>query len=217
LDFIANCGLGEASNNDDFAEPSQALEQILDSTSFSSGSVNEIAEAGEDIDVYISFTHGDNVPVLANEQGWVSSFHLALKVMLGHRLGRDANVWFDQKVIGDHPMAIDKTFFDRIVKATALVAVITPLYLRSEWSIRELEKFKPTIFEGGHSNLFLVYRFPIDNLHEIPAHARDVLGYNFYTNEGGVSTELEVDSREYLIVVARLAFAIAQRIRIRDK
>jgi len=108
-------------------------------------------------------------------------------------------------------MTIDNSYVEKRMNATAFVAVITPRYLRSAWCIKELETFKPTISDGS-SNLYPVYRFPIDNRDEIPAHARDMLGYVFYIHEDGIPIELEADSRRFLIVVATLASDIVSRI-----
>ena len=41
--------------------------------------------AGEEIDVFISFAHGDNAPVSADQEGWVTSVHRVLQRMLSQR------------------------------------------------------------------------------------------------------------------------------------
>ncbi|HBH72714.1 MAG TPA: hypothetical protein DDY43_04580 [Synechococcales bacterium UBA10510] len=187
--------------------PTEILEAI-----HSAVPVEAATRAGEEIDVFISFAHGDNAPVSADQEGWVTSFHRVLQRMLSQRLGRQARVFSDQELIQGDSMTIDHAYVERLEKATTFVAVITPRYLRSKWCINELERFKPTI-TNGRSNLFPVYRFPIVNRDEIPAHAQDLLGYHFYAQEEGIPITLEAESREFINLVYTLVVDISRTIK----
>jgi hypothetical protein len=75
---------------------------------------------------------------------------------------------------------------ERLPKVAALVSVISPRYVRSEWCVRELNEFmKATAATGGvrvgdKTRIFKVVKTPVP-LDEQPAHLQEVLGYEFYS------------------------------------
>ena len=90
-------------------------------------------------DVFISYTHLDNQPLIEGQKGWISCFYSLLKVRLGELLGREPNIWFDKKLrAGDELTGEIKS---KLQKAKTLLPIVTPRYLKSEWCKKELHGF----------------------------------------------------------------------------
>ena len=91
-----------------------------------------------DNDIFISYSHKDNKPI-AQEEGWVEQFHNALKTRLEQVLGDPAVVWRDKKLQGNDKF--DATIVEQLSKTAALVSILSPSYINSEWCIKELQEF----------------------------------------------------------------------------
>jgi hypothetical protein len=147
---------------------------------------------------------------MPGEKGWVTSLCQVLRIVLSQRLGRQANIWMDDgESLGKS--LCDETL-ERLENAAAVVAVITPRYLRSKWCLRELEMFKLKI-SNNHGNLYPVYRFPIGSRDELPDKLQDIIGYPFYNANGGMPLEFEPDRQEFLMKVIQMAADIALTIK----
>jgi len=81
---------------------------------------------------FISHAHIDNQPLPTEKDGWVTLLHEALEQLLAGRLGGNVDVWRDDKLRGND------VFSDEIIaqfpKTAVLVSVLSPRYLKSEWS-----------------------------------------------------------------------------------
>ena len=172
------------------------------------------------MDVFISYSHRDNEPDPVLETRWVSDLHRAIEHRLGQILGRDAVVWRDPRMKGNEPVgvALDR----RLEKATALVCVITPSFIGSSWCRRELESFGEVCQRQemesieGRSRIFKVLKTPVD-LEQHPPGVRELLGYEFYTQdpETGYPQELQKAfgkevQVQYWQRLNRLAYEIAE-------
>jgi hypothetical protein len=169
--------------------------------------------------LFISYAHIDDAPLNAGQKGWISRFHTSLDAMLSMRLGRDAKIWRDEKLQGND------VFSDEIVarfrRCALLMSVVTPRYVDSEWCTREAREFCQSAEEtggltvGNKSRVFKVIKTPPDTQETLPAHMKDLLGFEFYTDKDGALLELDPDfgpeySQLYLRKVGRLAQDIAQ-------
>jgi len=71
-----------------------------------------------DQDVFISYTHIDNRPLGAEQQGWIAMLEQALATRLAMLLGEDPRIWRDKKLGGnDH---FDREIVDHLVRAATL-------------------------------------------------------------------------------------------------
>jgi hypothetical protein len=137
-----------------------------------------------DTDAFISYAHLDNVELIEGRKGWVANLHRALEVRVGQLLGKQAHIWRDPKLAGNDFFA--ETLMDRLKRVAALVSVVSPRYVRSEWTLRELSEFsKAAELQGGirwrdKARIFKVMTSPVAlELH--PPELRSLLGYEFFT------------------------------------
>jgi hypothetical protein len=173
--------------------------------------------------VFISYAHIDNVPLSAEQQGWISRFHNTLSAMLSMRMGRKAEIWRDSKLQGNDIFADE--IIQQFPKTELLVSVLTPRYAESEWCTREVKEFcKSAESTGGlvvdnKSRVLKVIKLPIDSEDPLPPVMRQALGYLFYELDEQ-QTPLELDpaygeefTRKYNLKLAKLAYDIAQLVK----
>lgn len=136
-----------------------------------------------DADAFISYAHMDNVELVEGQKGWVANLHRALEVRLGQLLGKHAHIWRDPKLQGNDVFA--DALVTRLQRVAALVSVVSPRYIKSEWAHRELvEFFKAAESQGGISihdkaRIFKVLKTPVP-LEMHPPELRSILGYEFF-------------------------------------
>ena len=137
-----------------------------------------------DRQIFISYAHLDDQPLMADQAGWVSLFHSTLQTLLSQRLGAPADIWRDDKLRGND------TFSDEILKQLAgtaiFVSILTPRYLKSEWCTKEIRSFCQQA-EAGQSlvvdnkaRVIKVLKLPIDAGQSLPPVVGQQLGYEFY-------------------------------------
>jgi len=99
-------------------------------------------------DAFISYAHIDNVELIEGRKGWVANLHRALAIRLGQLLGEAPQIWRDPKLQGNDFFA--ETLVERLQRVAALITVVSPRYVRSEWALRELSEFgmQPNIRAG---------------------------------------------------------------------
>lgn len=138
-------------------------------------------------DVFISYAHIDDQPMMEGQRGWISQFHRSLEVRMAQLLGQELKVWRDPKLQGSD--LFDEALVRQFSDSKVLVSVLTPRYVRSEWCRRELEEFvRAQAARGGitaenKSRVFKVVKTPVAP-QEIPAQLSDLfsrlLGFDFY-------------------------------------
>lgn len=139
-----------------------------------------------DRQAFISYTHLDNRPVATEEYGWVTLLHKALKNYLDRQLGRDAEIWRDERLAGND--AFPAEIAAKLEHTAVLVAVLSPRYFESEWCEQEIKRFcEVAEREGGllvdnKCRVFKVLTMPVSKqeIAELQPELRDVLGYQFY-------------------------------------
>ncbi|MFK7855052.1 MAG: TIR domain-containing protein [Granulosicoccus sp.] len=169
-------------------------------------------------DLFISYAHIDNQPLKEDLSGWISRFHASLEALLSMRMGKSVNIWRDDKLQGnDH-------FADEIVsqfsKTAALVSVLSPRYLNSEWCAREVNAFCEHADRSGgllvknKARIFKVLKSPVDSEEPLPSIMQELLGYEFYKTEDGVPVEMDEFygkqyGQDFNRMLNKLAFEIA--------
>ena len=167
---------------------------------------------------FISYAHIDNQPLPTEKAGWVTLFHDALQQLLSGRLGGNADIWRDQKLRGND------IFSDEIVaqfpRTAALISILTPRYLRSEWCTKEIKEFCEVaqraggLVVGNKCRVFKVVKLPTDQQDPLPPVLTQVLGYEFYDfDEDKTPRELdpafgEKSKQDFLRKIAKLAWDI---------
>src|SRR5918998_835940 len=90
-------------------------------------------------DAFISYAHLDNVELVEGRKGWVANLHRALEVRVGQLLGKSPHIWRDPKLQGNDLFA--ETLIEKLRRVAVLVTVVSPRYVKSEWTLRELKEF----------------------------------------------------------------------------
>jgi hypothetical protein len=147
-------------------------------------------------DAFISYAHLDNVELMEGRKGWVANLHRALEVRLGQLLGKQPQIWRDPKLAGNDVLA--QTLLERIRKVTALISVISPRYVKSEWTRKELSEFYHSAEEhggvkvGSKARIFKVLKTPVPvEMH--PPEVRSLLGYEFFKVDPETGKVRELD------------------------
>ena len=136
-----------------------------------------------EFDVFVSYAHIDNTAADERHKGWVAKLHETLDRRLTQLLGKPTRIWRDPKLKGND--VFEEVLVDRVRRAAVLVSVVSPRYVRSEWTIRELNEFwKAAEQQGGvqvrdKSRIFKVLKTPVPLNQQSPA-LRSLLGYEFF-------------------------------------
>ncbi|MEL7086630.1 MAG: TIR domain-containing protein [Cyanobacteria bacterium J06597_1] len=139
-------------------------------------------------DVFISYAHIDNQPLLEESKGWVTRFHRILETRLAQLIGAKPKIWRDEKLQGNDKFGPE--ILEQLPKVVVLVLVLTPRYVKSEWCLRELHHFYQEaatsggLLKGNKSRVFMAIKTPIP-LEERPEDLQDFLGYEFYEVDAG--------------------------------
>ncbi len=134
-------------------------------------------------DAFISYAHLDNIGLVEGRKGWVANLHRALEIRVAQLLGKDARIWWDPKLQGNDYFAV--TLSERLQRVAALVAVLSPRYIKSEWGRKEIDEFcKAAQQQGGvrvrdKARIFKVLKTPVP-LDQHPQELQSLLGYEFF-------------------------------------
>ncbi len=133
-------------------------------------------------DIFISYAHIDDAALIEGKPGWVSEFHRSLKTRLGQLLGYEPKIWRDPKLQGNDIFADE--IEDQIPKVALLISILSPRYIKSEWCLREVDKFCEVHQDTGvrsqnKSRIFKIVKTPLE-IQDHPDVMRDLLGYDFY-------------------------------------
>jgi hypothetical protein len=141
-----------------------------------------------ELDVFISYAHVDNLELTEGRQGWVSNFHRALQIRLAQVLGREVRVWRDDKLSAND--IFDEHVVERVANAAVFICVLSPRYVKSQFTQQELNAFLRSADEhddlvvGTQSRLVKVLKQPVP-LSEQPRELQSMLGYEFFMIDPG--------------------------------
>lgn len=144
----------------------------------------------DEYDVFISYAHRDNQPLLQtdSDKGWVSNFDEILNKFLTRELGRDAKIWRDRNnrpgdFFGDK-------IKENLLRSKAFVLILSPSYVNSEWCNKEFDTFldeRVPIRIEDKSCVFPIVTKPVEET-QIPARLnnflKEVLYAEFFKREG---------------------------------
>jgi hypothetical protein len=93
-------------------------------------------------DIFISYSHLDNLRIFDEAHGWIEEFYNDLNILLSRRIGvTDAvKIWWDSKKL-DGSVLFDQSIEDSINQSAILLCLTSPGYLKSEYCQKELELF----------------------------------------------------------------------------
>ena len=134
-------------------------------------------------DAFISYAHLDDVSLVEGGKGWVSNLHRALEVRAAQLLGKPPSIWRDPKLHGND--LFESTLVERLRKVAVLVTVVSPRYVRSEWTLRELREFwtaaeqRDGVGLNDRARVFKVIKTPVP-LERTPPELQGLLGYEFF-------------------------------------
>lgn len=177
-------------------------------------------------DFLISYAHIDDQSLVDGEKGWVSTLHRLLEIRVGQLRGQVPKIWRDPKLQGNDYFA--DTILDRLPKVAALVSVLSPRYVLSEWCNRELKEFWRAAEQTGgvrvadKARIFKVVKTPVEH-DRLPREVQPMIGYEFFTYdpESGRPRELEslsgTANRAFLTKLDDLAYDIAQLLELLEK
>lgn len=147
-------------------------------------------------EAFISYAHLDNVELIEGHKGWVANLHRALAVRVAQLLGKPPNIWRDPKLSGNDVFA--DTLLERLKHVAVLVTVISPRYLKSEWTLRELSEFwraaesQGGVSIGSKARVFKVLKTPVP-LDRTPPELRGLIGYDFFRIDPDTGKVRELD------------------------
>jgi hypothetical protein len=153
-------------------------------------------DATFDGDAFISYAHLDNVELIEGRKGWVANFHRALEVRVAQLLGKTPQIWRDPKLSGNDLFA--DALVDRLKHVAVLVSVVSPRYLKSEWTLRELDEFSRAAKDQGgvhvsnKARIFKVLKTPVPH-ERTPPELRALIGYEFFKIDPETGKVRELD------------------------
>lgn len=151
------------------------------SLSHSSISSSELPE-GLSFDAYVSYSYLDNLEIAEGRPGWVTNLQRALQARLAQVLGRDALVAMSpMRATGD---MVDAAM-NVLQQSAALIVVVSPRYVASDWGLSELRRFPERFAEQSalrlreRARVFKVVKTPVPN-DMLPMPLQPLLGYEFF-------------------------------------
>lgn len=173
-----------------------------------------------DGEAFISYAHLDNLELVEGRKGWVANLHRALEVRVAQLLGKTPAIWRDPKLSGND--LFEDTLLERLKRVAVLVTVVSPRYLKSEWTLRELNEFwraaeeQGGICVGSKARVFKVLKTPVP-LDRTPPELRGLIGYDFFRIDPETGKVRELDEvfgpdaqREFWIKLDDLAHDIVE-------
>lgn len=94
---------------------------------------------GYENDVFISYSHTDNDPVIKGEQGWVDFFEDLLLKRLRVRLGKEIVIFRDPQL--RRYGKFSDQLAEKISTSAVFICILSPRYVQSDWCKRELSEF----------------------------------------------------------------------------
>lgn len=94
---------------------------------------------GYENDVFISYAHVDNDPLVEGKPGWVDFFEDLLRKRVRARLRGEIQLFRDQKLRLYGQFSDQLT--EKLASSAVLICILSPNYVESDWCLWELEQF----------------------------------------------------------------------------
>jgi hypothetical protein len=172
-------------------------------------------------DILISYAHLDDQSLVEGQPGWISWLHRLLEIRVAQLLGEKPKIWRDPKLQGNDYFA-DTIVVEQIPKVAALLTVVSPRYVQSEWCRREVEEFCRAsertggVRIGDKARIFKVVKTPV-SLDRHPSELQPLLGYEFYVTDPQTGRARELSQaygpdaeRQFLTRLDDLAYDICK-------
>jgi hypothetical protein len=147
---------------------------------------------GFENDLFISYAHVDNLSRDVGEEGWVKKFRDTLETRLRQIIGRaeGLTLWRDPAIQGNAPF--DETIRTAFRDSAALVSILSPSYLESDWCRLEVSQFCTIAGDElkikGKSRLFKVVLSQVA-IEDQPSPLPGLEGYSFFELDRETSRE----------------------------
>ena len=174
-----------------------------------------------DYDVFISYAHIDNVPVVDGAPGWVDIFHKQFQALLDKYLGKRTRVFRDPRLQGN--TVFDESLVETVKQSGVLITIVSPSFANSKWCKREMSTFMDHatsgigIQVGSTSRIYKVVKLDPgkEKLQEPPLdYFQEVLGYSFCETDStsGKVREIPQDQAEYVKALNDLAHDVSKQL-----
>src|SRR5262245_17965053 len=91
-------------------------------------------------DVFVSYAHNDNQPLVPGTDGWVRTLANLLRVRTVEKIGsNELDIWMDYELAGNSP--VTPTITEALTRSAILLFVGSESYLSTGWCQRELNAF----------------------------------------------------------------------------
>ena len=90
-------------------------------------------------DIFISYAHIDDEPLVESQNGWITEFHRVLAIRLSQLMGRRPVIWRDPELQGNH--IFDQQIVDQFSQVAIMISILTPRYAKSDWCVKEANEF----------------------------------------------------------------------------
>jgi hypothetical protein len=180
-----------------------------------------------DQDLFISYAHIDNQPLMEGQQGWVERFHYSLATFLNMRMGGKTNIWRDDALKPDDYFSPE--ILAQFPQTAILLSVLSQRYIESKWCNTEVEKFCEAAEKSlgvrveNKCRVVKVLKDPVDRALLPHPVMRETLGYQFY-DMGSDQVPVTYDSnlgpelgQKFLTTVNKLAFDLSELLKMLAK
>jgi TIR domain len=171
-------------------------------------------------DIFVSYAHNDNQPMVSGMDGWVRTLVNLLRVRTVEKIGSNAlDIWMDYELNGNSP--VTPTITDALTGSAILLFIGSESYLASAWCQRELNAFLTGSVADRSSDalkrLFMISRDKIDRS-RLPEPLRDLIGYKFWREDAGRPIPLgfplpERNDTEYWSALNTISLEIADTLK----
>jgi len=175
-------------------------------------------------DIFISYAHVDDTPLMEQEVGWISKFHKTLDALIKQIAGDELDIWRDPKLQGNDYFS--DTLVEALPKTAVLVSILSPRYVKSEWCLKELDTFTQAaeanggVRTGDKSRIFKVLKTFVPRESQPPL-LDNLLGYEFYEMDAdtGKPREYRIEfgteaKQNYLTKLYDLAYEITELLKV---
>ncbi len=135
-----------------------------------------------DQDVFISYAHYDDEPVLGEKEGWVAQLYNELRKRVLVHLGQEPALWLDCDIRNNDDFEVK--IANRLARTGTLLTVVSESFLKRPWCQRELEDFcrnaesKLGLRVGEKIRIFRVSKTEVDKK-DLPEQFGSSLSYVF--------------------------------------